>query len=179
MPLSPHVFFRSAVFLAVALLGSPASGFCGDDPEAVEQNAGGWVHMAAGTKAVFPGIHGGTAPVSLVPLADGRLFALTGKTGQDFTLLIRGKAVETQEPRLPLVESSPSIPASGQEVVLADGQVVTLFSSSPLETSLAVRADSASAIATPQQTAPSRKRSFAPLRLRPYPVLTSLNRDGV
>lgn len=179
MPLSLHVFFRSAVFLAVALLGSPVSGLCGEDPAAAEQDAGGWVHMAAGTKAVFPGIHGGTAPVSLVPLADGRLFALTGKTGQDFTRLIRGKTAETQDLQLPSVEPRSSIPASGQEVVLADGQTLTLFSSPPLGASIAVRANSPSTVAMPPQAAASRKRAFAPLRLRPYPVLTSMNHDGI
>ena len=179
MPLSLHVFFRSAAFLAVALLGSPVSGLCAEDTAAAEQDAGGWVHMAAGTKAVFPGIHGGTAPVSLVPLADGRLFALTGKTGQDFTRLIRGKTTETQEPQLPPVELRSSVPASGQEVVLADGQTLTLFSSPLLGTSVAARASSASAVAMPQQAAANRKRAFAPLRLRPYPVLTSMTSNGI
>lgn len=178
MPLSPHVFFRSAIFGIAALLCSPVSGICAEAvPAVAEQDAGDWVHMPAGAKAVFPGIHGGTAPVSLVPLADGRLFALTGKTGQDFTQLIRGKTVEMQESQLPLVEPRSSAPASGQEVVLADGQTLTLFSSP--SASIAARAGSASAVTTPPQAAANRKPAFAPLRLRPYPVLTSLNRNGV
>jgi len=44
-----------------------------------------WVHMPAGARAAYVGIHGGTVPVSLLTSRDGtHMVALVGQTGNDF-----------------------------------------------------------------------------------------------
>ena len=49
-----------------------------------------WVKMEPGGRQAYVGIHGGTAPLSLVCSTDGVLFAFTGQTGNDFTHVLRG-----------------------------------------------------------------------------------------
>ena len=185
MVMSLPVFLRSVAFSAVFLLCGALSGHCGE-PDRVGQTQDGadWVHMSAGVKPVFPGIHGGTAPVSLVPLADGRFFALTGKTGQDFICLIRGNTADEAAIQAPVAMQSTSPSVAAQEVVLADGNTLSLFSSPTTEASswstryMATTKQAATVSAQPQLPA-NRKPAFSPLRLRPYPVLTNLSRDGV
>jgi len=44
-----------------------------------------WIHMPAGARATYIGIHGGTVPVSLLTSRDGtHMVALVGETGNDF-----------------------------------------------------------------------------------------------
>ena len=44
-----------------------------------------WIHMPAGARATYIGIHGGTVPVSLLTSRDGtHMVALVGQTGNDF-----------------------------------------------------------------------------------------------
>lgn len=57
-----------------------------------ETRHSGWVSLESGARPVFVGIQGGTAPVSLLRSPEGGLFALTGKTGNDFTRILREDA---------------------------------------------------------------------------------------
>ena len=50
----------------------------------------GWVKVESGSRQAYVGIHGGTAPLSLMRSTDGVLFAFTGQTGNDFTQVLRG-----------------------------------------------------------------------------------------
>ncbi|MDR2669108.1 MAG: hypothetical protein LBC14_04030 [Desulfovibrio sp.] len=49
----------------------------------------GWVRMEQGSRPAYVGIHGGTAPLSLLRTPDGDIFALTGNTGNDFSRILR------------------------------------------------------------------------------------------
>jgi hypothetical protein len=50
---------------------------------------GGWVSMEKGSRPAYVGIHGGTAPLSLLRSPEGDIFALTGNTGNDFSRILR------------------------------------------------------------------------------------------
>jgi hypothetical protein len=50
---------------------------------------GGWVRMEQGSRPAYVGIHGGTAPLSLLRSPEGDIFALTGNTGNDFSRILR------------------------------------------------------------------------------------------
>ncbi|MDR2123900.1 MAG: hypothetical protein LBP38_02820 [Desulfovibrio sp.] len=50
---------------------------------------GGWVRMEQGSRPAYVGIHGGTAPLSLLRSPQGDIFALTGNTGNDFSRILR------------------------------------------------------------------------------------------
>ena len=178
MSLSRPVFARAFFGVVVSALGVVV-GLCVAPANAAErQSAGGWVSMASGTKTVFPGIHGGTAPVSLVPLADGRLMARTGGTEQDFIHLLKGKEKgdPAKTPQLSSQELHPAIIETAREVVLSDGQTVALEPSFSAGAGLwaAPQAQQLSASGERLNQAAQRKRTFAPLKLRPYPVLPGL-----
>jgi hypothetical protein len=49
----------------------------------------GWVHMEQGSRPAYVGIHGGTAPLSLLRSPEGDIFTLTGNTGNDFSRILR------------------------------------------------------------------------------------------
>ncbi|MDR1686324.1 MAG: hypothetical protein LBR82_07800 [Desulfovibrio sp.] len=49
----------------------------------------GWVRMEQGSRPAYVGIHGGTAPLSLLRSPEGDIFALTGNTGNDFSRILR------------------------------------------------------------------------------------------
>ncbi len=183
MPLSRPAFPRAFFWVAVLALVA-AGGLCAAPSQAAErQSAGGWVYMASGVKAVFPGIHGGTAPVSLVPLADGRLQARSGETGQDFIHLMKkkegGSAGGAAQTALPPFQSAAV--ETAREVVLANGQTVMLVPSAPMGAGIwpIEQEPRFSASREASRIAPARKRAFAPLKLRPYPVLTNLGQGGV
>lgn len=53
----------------------------------------GWVHAEEGIRPAYVGIQGGTAPVSLMKGANGEIFAFTGKTGNDFAVVVKGRNV--------------------------------------------------------------------------------------
>jgi len=60
-----------------------------------------WVHMPAGARAAYVGIHGGTVPVSLLTSRDGtHMVALVGQTGNDFlrTLKVNSGATGAHHP---------------------------------------------------------------------------------
>ena len=60
-----------------------------------------WVHMPAGARATYIGIHGGTVPVSLLTSRDGtHMVALVGQTGNDFlrTLKVNSSTREASSP---------------------------------------------------------------------------------
>jgi len=49
-----------------------------------------WVHMPAGARSAYIGIHGGTVPVSLLTSRDGtHMVALVGETGNDFLRILK------------------------------------------------------------------------------------------
>ncbi|MDR2800060.1 MAG: hypothetical protein LBB52_02195 [Desulfovibrio sp.] len=52
----------------------------------------GWIRLEEGSRPAYVGIHGGTAPISLLRSPGGVLFALTGTTGNDFSRILRRDA---------------------------------------------------------------------------------------
>jgi hypothetical protein len=52
----------------------------------------GWIRLEGGARPAYVGIHGGTAPISLLRSPGGVLFALTGTTGNDFSRILRRDA---------------------------------------------------------------------------------------
>ena len=74
-------FAWSCACLALcAVSWQPACAETGTSPSAPQ-----WVHMPAGSRAAYIGIHGGTVPVSLLTSRDGtHMVALVGQTGNDF-----------------------------------------------------------------------------------------------
>ena len=54
------------------------------------QTRPGWVKVESGSRQAYVGIHGGTAPLSLMHSTDGVLFAFTGRTGNDFMQVLKG-----------------------------------------------------------------------------------------
>ena len=93
---------------------------------------GGWVRVDSGSRQAYVGIHGGTAPLSLMCSTDGVLFAFTGQTGNDFMQVLRGgnasRAVVTGQPTQngtesvlnpQAVPSTAGAPTSGQAPSLA------------------------------------------------------------
>lgn len=59
-------------------------------PSAVYQPRSGWIRMESGARQAYVGIHGGTAPLSLMCSSDGVMIAFTGRTGNDFMEVLRG-----------------------------------------------------------------------------------------
>ncbi|MDR0827540.1 MAG: hypothetical protein LBN33_06660 [Desulfovibrio sp.] len=57
-----------------------------------ETRKNGWVRMEEGARPAYVGIHGGTAPLSLLRSSEGAIFALTGNTGNDFSRILRRDA---------------------------------------------------------------------------------------
>ena len=66
----------------------------GQHPEgqdvAAAQLHDGWIKLESGSRQAYVGIHGGTAPLSLMRSSDGVLFAFTGQTGNDFLHVLKG-----------------------------------------------------------------------------------------
>ena len=66
----------------------------GQHPEgedvAAAQAHNGWIKLESGSRQAYVGIHGGTAPLSLMRSSDGVLFAFTGQTGNDFLHVLKG-----------------------------------------------------------------------------------------
>lgn len=66
----------------------------GQHPEgedvAAAQTHNGWIKLESGSRQAYVGIHGGTAPLSLMRSSDGVLFAFTGQTGNDFLHVLKG-----------------------------------------------------------------------------------------
>lgn len=95
MPSAVVHFFSTSViifsfcywfFLTPALAQDSAQ----DQNEATD--AGAWEEMPAGARPVYIGIHGGTAPVSLLTAGDGSpMIAQVGLTGTDFLNFMRRK----------------------------------------------------------------------------------------
>lgn len=76
-----------------AVSPSPAGSVQHGETEQTPEEAhayGNWVKMEPGGRQAYVGIHGGTAPLTLVCSTDGMLFAFTGQTGSDFTQVLRG-----------------------------------------------------------------------------------------
>ena len=61
----------------------------GEDVAAAQAH-NGWIKLESGSRQAYVGIHGGTAPLSLMRSSDGVLFAFTGQTGNDFLHVLKG-----------------------------------------------------------------------------------------
>jgi hypothetical protein len=59
-------------------------------PMPLPQARSGWMRVESGSRQAYVGIHGGTAPVSLMHSTDGVLLAFTGQTGSDFMQVLKG-----------------------------------------------------------------------------------------
>ena len=62
----------------------------GGEDAAAAQPHDGWIKLESGSRQAYVGIHGGTAPLSLMRSSDGVLFAFTGQTGNDFLHVLKG-----------------------------------------------------------------------------------------
>lgn len=56
-----------------------------------------WLHLEPSIRPVYVGIHGGTAPVTLLRGDDGSVYAITGQTGNDFILALRSGNASVQK----------------------------------------------------------------------------------
>lgn len=74
-----------------AAKASPKTGQhpAGEDVAAAQAH-NGWIKLEPGSRQAYVGIHGGTAPLSLMRSSDGVLFAFTGQTGNDFLHVLKG-----------------------------------------------------------------------------------------
>ena len=61
-------------------------------PESTVQCAdeGQWKRVPGGSRPAYAGIQGGTVPVSLLQASNGTIFVVPGRTGNDFTHVLRG-----------------------------------------------------------------------------------------
>ena len=78
----------------------------------------GWKTIDSGTKPAYAGIHGGTAPVTVLRASNGMLFVFTGQTGNDFTHVLRGNTANASDaPRAEAEAPAPEVEAAvaGQE----------------------------------------------------------------
>lgn len=62
----------------------------GTEQASADHARDGWVKVESGSRQAYVGIHGGTAPLSLMRSTDGVLFAFTGQTGNDFAQVLKG-----------------------------------------------------------------------------------------
>ncbi len=51
---------------------------------------GQWKRVPGGSRPAYAGIQGGTVPVSLLQASNGTIFVVPGRTGNDFTHVLRG-----------------------------------------------------------------------------------------
>ena len=51
---------------------------------------GQWKRVPGGSRPAYAGIQGGTVPVSLLQASNGTIFVIPGRTGNDFTHVLRG-----------------------------------------------------------------------------------------
>jgi hypothetical protein len=79
-----------------------------------------WVTIESGSRPAYVGIHGGTAPISLLRASNGLLFAFTGQTGNDFLHILRGNA--TQAPGLSPAERDEKTAALADAAGRAEGR---------------------------------------------------------
>ena len=82
----------------------------GEDAAAAQPHDG-WIKLESGSRQAYVGIHGGTAPLSLMRSSDGVLFAYTGQTGNDFLHVLKGGNASRQAAD----HSGQSAPAPGQK----------------------------------------------------------------
>jgi hypothetical protein len=85
--------------------------------QAMPVPANGWVKVESGSRQAYVGIHGGTAPLSLMRSTDGLLIAFTGQTGNDFMQVLKGgnasrSTFANPEPQQGLISDAPSSPAN-------------------------------------------------------------------
>lgn len=78
---------------------------------AAAQAHDGWIKLESGSRQAYVGIHGGTAPLSLMRSSDGVLFAFTGQTGNDFLHVLKGGNASRQAGD----HSAQNVPAPGQK----------------------------------------------------------------
>ena len=102
------MFFASRHILTCFCLGSllfaasPAVLHAAAETPATQDAASGaqnWQVIDSGTRPAYAGIQGGTAPLTILRSSNGLLFAFTGQTGNDFTLVLRGNSSNASSPR--------------------------------------------------------------------------------
>ena len=120
--ISRHIFvWVSACLVLCAVFWQPACA-ASDKNTSTPQ----WVHMPAGARATYIGIHGGTVPVSLLTSRDGtHMVALVGQTGNDF---LRTLKVDPSTRGTPSPLSSRTLPVfDGRE----DTDIAHLYPQTP------------------------------------------------
>ncbi len=146
------------------------------------QARNGWVKVESGSRQAYVGIHGGTAPLTLMRSADGVLFAFTGQTGNDFTQVLKGGNASRSAANAPShpdqngAENAAgplerTTPAEGQ-ALNSDGQAALPASTQAPEAEKADTQLSASSPADPASgsAAPSVAAASAPAVPSPSPV---------
>lgn len=68
-------------------------------PQDAASDAQNWQVIDSGTRPAYAGIQGGTAPLTILRSSNGLMFAFTGQTGNDFTLVLRGNSANASSPR--------------------------------------------------------------------------------
>ena len=108
-PLRRFFAWGCACLALCAVLWQPAYAETGTSASAPQ-----WVHMPAGARATYIGIHGGTVPVSLLTSRDGtHMVTLVGQTGNDFLRTLKVDPGTTGA--LPPTPSAASLPLDGEE----------------------------------------------------------------
>lgn len=80
-----NVVAETVVLGVVGLNATQSSGY--------EGRHSGWVSLEPGIRPAYVGIHGGTAPITLLRSPEGALFAYTGTTGNDFLQILRSRGM--------------------------------------------------------------------------------------
>ncbi|MDR2077014.1 MAG: hypothetical protein LBP61_08840 [Desulfovibrio sp.] len=143
---------------SIALLPAAFPTRAGGAEAAPPAREDGWITIEPGSRPAYVGIHGGTAPISLLRASNGLLFAFTGQTGNDFLHILRGNATH----------------APGASPAMNDRSRITTpaLAASPPETAAPGAAPSAperNEAETREETAPSLQAS--PALLPDGPVL--------
>lgn len=121
---------RSAILLLAAGLLLPTPASAADAPAADDV-----VHMPAGARPTYFGIHGGTMPVSLRIADDGSaLVGFVGRTGDDFLALLRradgaGAAADPDDDAVTPFAVLPPVRPLDEAAALAGRGVLPVFHS--------------------------------------------------
>ncbi|MDR2160724.1 MAG: hypothetical protein LBO77_01055 [Desulfovibrio sp.] len=111
MSLPDLPFRRLPVALSIFCFACCAAGF---QARAESGERRGWVTIESGGRPAYVGIHGGTAPISLLRASNGLLFAFTGQTGNDFLHVLRGNSTSGNAAgAAPVSQAAPA--AAGRE----------------------------------------------------------------
>ena len=126
-----------------------------------------WIYLEATPQPAYVGIHGGTAPMTLVRTKNGEIVALTGETGSDFTRLILGHNASRNS-----ASGSASRPSGADADELQQNALLTCIKLAPMLTALTetaargMQAKTAPATANRQEQAkPAQASTVSPVDL--------------